>query len=279
VNDGSFDPDNEPITFESSPQGPYPLGATPVTLTVRDGSGASASCTATVTVQDTTPPQILVVLHPDTLWPPNHRMVDVDASVVAADNCGAPTVELVSVTSSEADNGVDDGDTVNDVQGATPGTADFAFSLRAERAGSGVGRVYTATYRARDAANNTATDSGHAVVPHDRSGVTDPIAVVLQESAAGTTVSWSAAPGASSYNVIRGDVGSLRDAGPVIDLGAVQCIEAASLDPSTEGREDAARPASGEAFFYLVEYDDGTSCSYGAESADKPRAPGSGGCQ
>ena len=50
VNNGSFDPDNDPITLAQSPPGPYSLGTTSVTLTVTDDKGASASCTATVTV-------------------------------------------------------------------------------------------------------------------------------------------------------------------------------------------------------------------------------------
>ena len=56
VDASSFDPDGEPITLDQSPPGPYPLGATSVTLTVTDDYGASDSCTATVTVEDTTAP-------------------------------------------------------------------------------------------------------------------------------------------------------------------------------------------------------------------------------
>ena len=58
VDDGSFDPDGDPITVTQSPPGPYPLGFNPVTLTVTDGRGASNSCVAYVLVKDTTPPMI-----------------------------------------------------------------------------------------------------------------------------------------------------------------------------------------------------------------------------
>jgi len=59
VDAGSYDPEGFPITTSQVPPGPYPLGVTPVTLIVVDNLGASNSCTATVTVLDKTPPQIV----------------------------------------------------------------------------------------------------------------------------------------------------------------------------------------------------------------------------
>lgn len=57
VNDGSSDPDaGDTITVTQSPAGPYALGDTTVTLTVTDNHGASSSCMAVVTVNDTTAP-------------------------------------------------------------------------------------------------------------------------------------------------------------------------------------------------------------------------------
>lgn len=58
VDDGSFDPDGDDITLVQSPAGPYSLGSHPVTLTVTDDGGNSASCQATVTVVDNTPPTV-----------------------------------------------------------------------------------------------------------------------------------------------------------------------------------------------------------------------------
>ena len=52
--DGSFDPDGDEITSVLEPEGPYAIGETEVTLTVTDESGATASCTALVTVLPTT---------------------------------------------------------------------------------------------------------------------------------------------------------------------------------------------------------------------------------
>jgi subtilisin-like proprotein convertase family protein len=50
IDNGSYDPDDDPITLSLDPEGPYPIGQTEVTLTVTDDSDVSATCTATVTV-------------------------------------------------------------------------------------------------------------------------------------------------------------------------------------------------------------------------------------
>jgi hypothetical protein len=232
-----------------------------------------------VTVEDTTPPGLTVTLTPDTIWPPNHRMIDVVAGVVATDDCSTPSVVLTSVTSNEADNGEGDGNTVNDIQDAELGTPDFNFKLRAERAGGGNGRIYTAVYTATDGLGNSASVAGFAVVPHDQGGTVEPVAMLLEENGSGTLARWSAVPGAQSYDVIRGALSSVAEVGQVIGLGTVICIEDDSLDEDTSGWEDADLPNPGEAFFYLVEYYDGTSSSYGTVSAGMPRAPGPGDCQ
>jgi len=57
VNDGSFDPDNDPITCTQTP-GSYSYGNSTATLTCRDSRGKSASCTATVSVVDQTAPVV-----------------------------------------------------------------------------------------------------------------------------------------------------------------------------------------------------------------------------
>ena len=61
VNDGSTDPDGEPITFSLAPPGPFSAGNNPVTLTVTDAAGQSSSCSAVVAVADVTPPAFTFV--------------------------------------------------------------------------------------------------------------------------------------------------------------------------------------------------------------------------
>ena len=80
----------------------------------------------------------------------------------------SPTVVLTSVVSNEPDNGKGDGNTVDDVQGADVGTADYDFQVRAERSAKGSGRVYTVTYTATDAFGNSASGSATVTVPHSK---------------------------------------------------------------------------------------------------------------
>jgi hypothetical protein len=146
----------------------FPLGTTPVTFTATDHAGNASACQAPVTVADTAAPTISVTLSRRTLWPPNHDLVPITAHVTAADGCGAAAFELLSVSSSEPEDGTGDGDTNADIQGAEPGTADTSFFLRAERSGSGAGREYTIVYRAIDGSGNTSTASAVVRVPHSR---------------------------------------------------------------------------------------------------------------
>ena len=71
VDNGSYDPDGDDITFSLSPAGPYPKGETDVTLTVSDGQ-ASTTCSAKITVVDNTKPVLSAVSEPIELWPPDH---------------------------------------------------------------------------------------------------------------------------------------------------------------------------------------------------------------
>ena len=135
------------------------------------GAPGSATGSTTTQVLDITPPKITVSVTPSRLAPPNHKLVPITATIVATDECDPnPQVRLVSITSSEPDNGLGDGDTPGDISGATTGTDDRAFQLRAERAGTGPGRTYTITYEAKDASGNTAQATATVLVPHDKKG-------------------------------------------------------------------------------------------------------------
>ena len=151
-----------------SPNGLFPKGSTTVTLTVSDGEFEDSD-EVQITVEDTTPPDIFLSLDPDNLWPPNHRMVTINASVMVSDSCDAnPAWWLASVSSNEADNGQGDGNTVNDIQNADIGTSDSQFDVRAERTGNGNGRIYSVDYAVEDADGNTAAATATVTVAHDQ---------------------------------------------------------------------------------------------------------------
>jgi hypothetical protein len=146
-----------------------PVGVHTITLRVTDATGKTSTDEVVVQVVDTIPPIVDAHVTPSTLWPPNHKLVSVRANL-HIDDCGPVTVSLVSVTSSEPDNGTGDGDTVGDVQGADFGTADLDFQVRAERSGGGSGRVYTVVYKVVDSAGLETTASTTINVPHDQGG-------------------------------------------------------------------------------------------------------------
>ncbi len=118
-------------------------------------------------VCDEIAPTLEITLSTESLWPANHKYVDVIATVIANDNFDPnPTVTLLSVTSSEADdeNGDGDGSTVDDIVIVD----DYTFQLRAERAGGGEGRIYTITYQVTDACGNSTIVSAEVMVPHSQ---------------------------------------------------------------------------------------------------------------
>jgi hypothetical protein len=92
IDDGCYDPDGDVFIVYTSPPPPYPLGTTEVTVTVEDWPWQETdSCTATVTVLDTTPPEVLCN-SPATIIPPD---APITFTAGVADNCDA-IVEIVS---------------------------------------------------------------------------------------------------------------------------------------------------------------------------------------
>jgi hypothetical protein len=66
INNGSSDPDGDPLTITQSPPGPYPVGQTSVLLTVTDTKGAASQATATVTVTGSTTMTVVSSINPST---------------------------------------------------------------------------------------------------------------------------------------------------------------------------------------------------------------------
>ncbi|HID29766.1 MAG TPA: hypothetical protein EYP19_07140 [Desulfobacterales bacterium] len=167
VDNGSYDLDQwDSLIVTQSPAGPYPIGENVVTLTVTDINGACDTCYAIIEVTEREAPIIEnLVVSPDILWPPNHKMVPVSIAAEVQDNCDpAPTCQIILVDSNEPIDGLGDSNTAPDweITGA------LTVDLRAERSGSGGGRVYTIIVECTDASGNTSTDSVEVTVPHDQ---------------------------------------------------------------------------------------------------------------
>ncbi len=158
------------ITCDHASGSFFGVGETTVTCT----SSAGPTCTFKVTVKDTQAPVITISAQPVTLWPPNHtykiiKVTDLVTSV--SDNCrtklGISNVRIAKVTSDEPDNGVGDGNTVNDIVIANDCKS---VRLRAERQNNGNGRVYTITFKLTDASGNAGTATAKVTVPHAQNG-------------------------------------------------------------------------------------------------------------
>ena len=126
------------------------------------GQGNNGSSDAVV-VSNPAPVISNVAVDQALLWPANHMMRDVRVSYSTSDNCGTPTVTL-KVTSNELVNGLGDGDAAPDWEVVDPNLV----RLRAERAGTGTGRIYTIAITATDSAGNTSTRTVTVAVPLSR---------------------------------------------------------------------------------------------------------------
>ena len=102
-----------------------------------------------------------------TLWPPNHKMVPITVNYDLENLCTSiRTVNTtLSVSSNEPINGTGDGDTAPDWVVIDP----HHILLRAERAGTGNGRIYSITITATDSKDNISTQTLTVTVPNDMS--------------------------------------------------------------------------------------------------------------
>ena len=89
----------------------------------------------------------------DSLWPPNHKVANINVEGVVDPDGDLVTINIDSIWQDEVVNGEGDGDTAQ---------------VRAERSGQGDGRVYQIFYTASDDKGAECTSSVHVGVPHDK---------------------------------------------------------------------------------------------------------------
>jgi hypothetical protein len=256
-----------------------PLGFHHVTLRATDTFGTTDTDDLFVEIVDTNPPQFTASVSPAELWPPNHRMADVSINWLVQDICDpVPQVKLQSLTSSEPDDAPDGGDgaTTGDLGGWTQGTPQTAFTLRAERAGGGPGRIYRLTYEAADASGNTTPAMAIVTVPHDLGAGPEPLLMQLLHDGAPERahIFWPGLPGHLGYDLIAGDLSRVSVQGGSYALEGVKVL--ARGTPNTEILEGpgAEVPPAGHAIIYLLQQrtiDGGV--GYGTATAPLPRLP------
>jgi hypothetical protein len=92
-------------------------------------------------------------------------MVPVTVAVSVSDICDTtPTCTITSVSSNEPVNGLGDGDTAPD----WVITGGLSVNLRAERSGTGSGRLYTIAVTCTDDSGNSSTGTVGVTVPHSQ---------------------------------------------------------------------------------------------------------------
>jgi uncharacterized repeat protein (TIGR01451 family) len=105
------------------------------------------------------------------LWPPNHKWVWSSITGVTDPDGGTISVTITGIWQDEPTNGLGDGDTAVDGQIGSGNT----FAVRAERSGTGDGRVYTIYFTATDGSGGSCTGSATIGVPHDQGNGSTPI--------------------------------------------------------------------------------------------------------
>ena len=144
-----------PVQCDHAPGSSFPLGTTTVNCSASDASGNTASRSFTVTIVDTTAPDIAAVAPSNSLLgPPNHKMAPTTLSVTVHDLVDpAPVCAVTGVLSSESEAHSGSGNTAVDWEFAA---GSLEVLLRAERSGGGNGRIYTIRVTCSDASGNSA---------------------------------------------------------------------------------------------------------------------------
>jgi hypothetical protein len=140
----------EPVTVTTEGEDQY-IGGEAVDL-----ADNRATTYAIVNI-DKTPPTVNINANPDTLWPPNHKLVDVTIGGEATDNLSGIASTTFKVE--------DEYDTVE------PNISDFntTIQLEAWRNGDDLdGRVYTISVTTKDKADNETSNSTTVICPHDQ---------------------------------------------------------------------------------------------------------------
>ena len=160
----AFDVVDGPLTPVCTPESgsTFHIGLTQVMCIATDAAGNEGTAAFNVVVVDSTAP-VITQFAPSlaTLSPPDHRMVNLTINLMVHDTGdSAPVCSIIAIRSNEPINGTGDGDT-----GPDWSFSGLSFSLRAERAGSGSGRIYTIDGQCTDSSGNVSHATTTVRVP------------------------------------------------------------------------------------------------------------------
>ncbi|WP_224245127.1 choice-of-anchor A family protein [Hyalangium gracile] len=177
INEGSSDPDGDLVGCTQSPEGPYDIGTTTVTLTCTDRANHAASCSGVVEVLDKVPPTLTVSGPPNLSRECTAGATFTPPGATASDPCDGPLPQS-SITVSGSVN------------------------LGEPRPAPG----YTLSYVATDAAGNRSAPAVVTVTVAD----TLPPALTLQGSPSLSLVCGApfVEPGATAHDQCEGDITS-----------------------------------------------------------------------
>jgi hypothetical protein len=132
----------------------------------RDASGEIVSLATRNPIQ--APPDCSnVTANPSLLWPPNHKFSTITLSGATDTDGDQVTITVTGVTQDEPVTGPSSGNTAPDAQ--STGNSN-QVQVRAERNGTGDGRVYQVSFTADDGHGGTCSGTVDVSVPHDQSG-------------------------------------------------------------------------------------------------------------
>ncbi len=165
------------LTLDTNASGAVTVDVTVPTATP-DGTNVSITTTATsttdpsvtnsaalnlTTVSNRPPVCTAAQASPNTLWPPNHKLVQIGIVGVTDPDGDQVTLTVTGVTQDEPVSGLGDGDTSPDAV-----IQRDKVLLRAERDGAGNGRFYQITFTAEDSFGASCTGAVTVCVPHDQ---------------------------------------------------------------------------------------------------------------
>jgi hypothetical protein len=150
------------VGFEPISQVEQALGSQTYVLRVIDALAQADEASTEVTVADTLPPVVSCSVVTPVLNKTDHELLSVGLASTAVDQCEGVLPVTVHVFADEDDDGSGDGNTSPDAQDIGVGS----LRLRAERQGTGDGRVYLIIPEATDSSGNRGFGCCTVSVPH-----------------------------------------------------------------------------------------------------------------